>query len=88
MNICKIISDLREQKGWAQKDLTEKSGISRVMIDRYERGEAVPSIEAAKKIAKDFGVSLDYLADEGITTLPLTKRPYSGCRISRASIPQ
>ena len=51
MNTGKIISDLREQKGWAQKDLAEKSGISRVMIGKYERGEAVPSIEAAKKIA-------------------------------------
>lgn len=61
MNTGKIISDLREQKGWAQKDLAEKSGISRVMIGKYERGEAVPSIEAAKKIADALEVSLDYL---------------------------
>lgn len=49
------------------KDLAEKSGISRVMIGKYERGEAVPSIEAAKKIAKALDVSLDYLAGEGIS---------------------
>lgn len=66
MNTGKIISDLREQRGWAQKDLAAESGISRVMIGKYERGEAVPSIEAAKKIASAFGVSLDYLAGEGI----------------------
>lgn len=66
MNTGKIISDLREQKGWAQKDLAEKSGISRVMIGKYKRGKAVPSIEAAKKIAKALDVSLDYLAGEGI----------------------
>lgn len=64
MNTGKIISDLREQKGWAQKDLAEKSGISRVMIGKYERGEAVPSLDAAKKIAKAFDVTLDYLAGE------------------------
>ncbi|MGG5902093.1 helix-turn-helix domain-containing protein [Sphingobacterium daejeonense] len=38
MNTGKIISDLREQMGWAQKYLDEKSGISRIMIDKYERG--------------------------------------------------
>jgi transcriptional regulator with XRE-family HTH domain len=31
------------------------------MIGKYERGEAVPSIEAAKKIADALDVSLDYL---------------------------
>lgn len=45
-----------------QKDLAEKSGISRVIIGKYEHGEAVPSIEAAKKIASALGVTLDYLA--------------------------
>lgn len=36
------------------------------MIGKYEREKAVPSIEAAKKIAEAFEVSLDYLAGEGI----------------------
>ncbi len=38
------------------------------MIGKYERGEAVPSIEAAKKIADAFEVSLDYLVGEGINS--------------------
>lgn len=41
------------------------SQVSRVMIGKYERGDAVPSIEAAKKIADAFQVSLDYLVGEG-----------------------
>jgi transcriptional regulator with XRE-family HTH domain len=68
MNTSKIISDLREQKGWSQSELADKSGVSRVMIGKYERGEAVPSIEAAKKIADAFEVSLDYLVGEGINS--------------------
>ncbi len=36
------------------------------MVGKYERGVAVPSIEAAKKIADAFGVSLDYLVGEGV----------------------
>jgi transcriptional regulator with XRE-family HTH domain len=66
MNTGKIIADLREQKSWSQTDLADKSNVSRVMIGKYERGEAVPSIEAAKKIADALEVSLDYLVGEGI----------------------
>lgn len=65
MNIAKRIAELREQKTWSQSELEEKSGVSRVMIGKYERGEASPSIEGAKRIADAFGVSLDYLAGEG-----------------------
>ncbi len=61
----KIIAILRDSKDWSQSDLAKNSGISRVMIGKYERGEAVPSIDAAKKIADAFEVSLDYLVGEG-----------------------
>jgi len=66
MNTGKIISDLRDQRSWSQSDLANKSGVSRVMIGKYEREEAVPSIEVARKIAQAFQVSLDYLAGEGV----------------------
>lgn len=65
MNTGKIIASLREQKEWSQTDLATYSAVSRVMIGKYERGEASPSIEAAKKIADAFEVSLDYLVGEG-----------------------
>jgi len=65
MKTSKIISDLREAKGWNQSELAEKSGVSRVMIGKYERGEAVPSIDAAKKIADALEATLDYLVGEG-----------------------
>lgn len=52
----------------SQTDLATKSGVSREMIGKYERGEAVPSIEAAKKIADAFEVSLDYLVGEGVNS--------------------
>lgn len=61
----KIISDLRKAKDWSQTELATNSGVSREMIGKYERGEAVPSIDAAKKIADAFDVSMDYLIGEG-----------------------
>ena len=68
MNTNKIITELRKDKVWSQTDLAKESGVSREMIGKYERGEAVPSLEAAKKIADAFGVSLDYLVGEGINS--------------------
>ena len=66
MNTGKIIAELRDKKGISQVDLADKSGVSRVMIGKYERGEAAPSIDAAKKIADALGVSLDQLVGEGL----------------------
>ncbi len=66
METGKIIASLRDRKGWSQTELAEQSGVSRVMIGKYERGEAIPSIDAAKKIADALEVSLDYLVGEGI----------------------
>ncbi len=64
MDTGKIITQLRDQFGWSQSDLSNKSDVSRVMIGKYERGEAVPSLDAAKKIADAFEVTLDYLVGE------------------------
>lgn len=68
METGKIIAAVRDKKGWSQTDLADKSGVSRVMIGKYERGEAIPSIDAAKKIADALEVSLDYLVGEGINS--------------------
>lgn len=65
MNTGKIMTELRDQFGWSQSDLANESGVSRVMIGKYERAEAIPSIDAAKKIADALEVSLDYLVGEG-----------------------
>jgi len=64
METGNIIIALRKEKDWSQSQLATNSGVSREMIGKYERGEAVPSLDAAKKIAKAFGVTLDYLAGE------------------------
>jgi len=40
--------------------------LSGEIVGRYERNEALKSVELAKKIAHTFEVSLDYLVGEGI----------------------
>ena len=64
--ISSIIANLRKEKGWSQTDLAKHSNVSREMISKYERSLAIPSVDAAKKIADAFDVSLDYLVGEGI----------------------
>jgi transcriptional regulator with XRE-family HTH domain len=68
MNIVLKITELRKQKGWSQTDLAKKIDVSRVIIGRYERNEAAPSIDVAKRMADAFDVSLDYLVGEGQNT--------------------
>jgi transcriptional regulator with XRE-family HTH domain len=65
MNISKSLIELRKKSNLSQADLASKTGISQVMVGKYERGDASPSIEVAKKIADVFEVSLDSLIGEG-----------------------
>ncbi len=66
MKAGKVIAQLRDQKGWSQNELATKAGVSHVMIGKYERGDAMPSLEVANKIANVLEVSLDYLVGEAI----------------------
>ncbi|WP_261511757.1 helix-turn-helix domain-containing protein [Chryseobacterium paludis] len=51
----------RKQKKIKQSNLGKTIGTSGDIIGKYERGEAIPSVDVAKKIADALGVSLDYL---------------------------
>jgi transcriptional regulator with XRE-family HTH domain len=42
-------------------------GVSRDAISKYERGDIVPSVENAKKMADVLGASLDYLMSDDDT---------------------
>jgi transcriptional regulator with XRE-family HTH domain len=84
METGKIIAALRDKKGLSQTDLADQSDVSRVMIGKYERGDAVPSLDAAKRIADALEVSLDYLVAK-VSTLNLISRHYVGCRILNSS---
>ena len=64
MNFGEKITKLKKQKNLSQVALAEITGISRDAISKYERGDAVPSVEYAKRIADALGVSLDHLVSE------------------------
>lgn len=55
---------LRKQQGWSQPELAKKVGTSGAIIGRYERGEIIPSIGVARKLAEALAVTLDYLVGD------------------------
>lgn len=56
---------LVSKKKIKQSDLGKTIGTSGDIIGKYERGENVPSIDVATKIADALGVTLDYLVKDG-----------------------
>jgi transcriptional regulator with XRE-family HTH domain len=64
MSFGKKIQELRKETNWSQEEVAKKIGTSGAIIGRYERNEITPSIEVAKKIAKIFNVSVDFLLDD------------------------
>jgi transcriptional regulator with XRE-family HTH domain len=55
----------RKQKNVRQADLGKMIGTSGDIIGKYERGENIPSIEVAAKIADALNVTIDYLVKDG-----------------------
>ena len=68
MTIGEHITLLRKKKNWSQTDLSKAINASREAIGKYERNEATPSVEVAKKIADSLEVSLDFLVDDKAAT--------------------
>lgn len=61
MSFGNRLSTIRKEKKVSQGDLAAQAGLHLNVIGRYERGEAIPSIEIAAKLAEALKVSLDYL---------------------------
>lgn len=55
----------RKQKKMTQGELGKKVGTFGDIIGKYERGENIPSIDVAAKMAEALGMTLDYLVKDG-----------------------
>jgi transcriptional regulator with XRE-family HTH domain len=65
LNIGSKIVTLRKARSWSQGDLAQQIEASREIIGKYERNENLPSIEMVAKMARAFGVTVDFLIGEG-----------------------
>lgn len=55
----KELARARKEKGWTQEVLAKKARISRPMLSHIERGAALPTLEAAYRISKVLGKSIE-----------------------------
>src|SRR5215218_7755376 len=56
------VRGLRRERGLTLEGLAERSGVSRAMISKLERGEKNPTLVVATKVAEGLGVTLSRLA--------------------------
>lgn len=59
--VGKRIRNTMDYEKLNQRELSEKTGISRSMLNRYINDAKVPSVESADKIGKVLGLSTDYI---------------------------
>jgi transcriptional regulator with XRE-family HTH domain len=60
IDVGKRVAMLRKAKGWSQLELAEKLNVSDKTVSKWENG-GMPGIDLFPKMAKLFGVSIDYL---------------------------
>lgn len=73
MNIGKKIFELRKKNNLSQEELSEKVGVSRQTISKWELEETSPDIREAKQLSRIFKVSLDELTNNDIKDILVEK---------------
>lgn len=73
INLQLRIRDLREDSDLKQRQIADYLMCDQSLYSKYERGERDLPLEAAVKLAKFYGTSVDYIV--GLTS---RKEPYSG----------
>lgn len=56
---------LREQRGWMQADLADRSGAHQTTISAVERGSSRPTLDTAAALAAALEASLDAMITPG-----------------------
>jgi transcriptional regulator with XRE-family HTH domain len=64
------LRDLREERGWTQRELDSRLGILQSKLSKYESGTHQPSLRTLVRMANLFGVSTDYLLTGSETPAP------------------
>lgn len=63
------VMQARKEKDLSREELAKLIGTSGPIIGRYERGDMMPSVEIATKIADSLEVSLDFLVGKSTQTV-------------------
>lgn len=55
------VAELRRERGWTQRELGERLGVSRQTVIAIEKGRFDPSLPLAFRIARVFGAAIEEL---------------------------
>ena len=72
MKLNEKIIYCRKKAGLSQLDLADKLGVSRQSVSKWETGESNPDVAKIPLLAREFGVSADWLLSEDEPTEPQT----------------
>lgn len=69
-----LIAQIRKEKGYTQKDLAEKIGVSNATVSKWETGKGFPDISLLQPLAISLNISIsEILAGEIIQNTDLTE---------------
>lgn len=68
-----IISSLRKEKGWTQKNIADELGITDKAVSKWERNLALPDIATIPKLAELLGVGVEELMQAKTAPIPAAK---------------
>ena len=71
-DILATITKYREDRGWTEYQLAERSGLPQSTISSWYRKNMVPTVPSLEKICTAFGITLSQLFAEGDTVVALT----------------
>lgn len=71
-DILTTINKYREERGWTEYQLAERSGLPQSTISSWYRKNMVPTVPSLEKICSAFGITLSQLFAEGEAPVSLT----------------
>ena len=72
-DILAAIAAYREERGWTEYQLAERSGLPQSTISSWYRKNMVPTVPSLEKICTAFGITLSQLFAEGDVPVSLTE---------------
>ena len=92
MTLGEKIKEARKQAGLSQEQLSEKLGISRSAVAKWEIDKGIPDVDNLKILSQLLGVSIDYLLDNGedldksVIKEPIDLSRYDGSRREKKNL--
>lgn len=75
-NIGEAVKELRKERGYTLKDISEQANLSIGYLSQFERGITTIAVEQLAKIADILGVSINYFFNDDVAKEEVVTRSY------------